>query len=69
MRTNIDIDDALLKQAMRATDTGTKRAAVEACLRKFLEVNDREKALKREFQTREQQPRTGAFRANRSLAR
>jgi len=33
MRTNIDIDDKLMKQAMKATGTTTKRAAVEACMR------------------------------------
>jgi Arc/MetJ family transcription regulator len=32
MRTNIEIDDKLIKQAMRASKTTTKRAAVEAAL-------------------------------------
>jgi Arc/MetJ family transcription regulator len=33
MRTNIDIDDALMRQAMRSTGARTKRAAVEEGLR------------------------------------
>jgi Arc/MetJ family transcription regulator len=45
MRTNIDIDDELMEQAMKATGTTTKRAAVEASLRKLIEVKARERAL------------------------
>ncbi|MGI8783713.1 MAG: type II toxin-antitoxin system VapB family antitoxin [Acidobacteriota bacterium] len=33
MRTNIDIDDRLMRQAMRTSGARTKRAAVEAGLR------------------------------------
>ena len=33
MRTNIDIDDRLMRQAMRSTRSRTKRAAVEEALR------------------------------------
>jgi len=33
MRTNIDIDDGLIKQAMRSSGARTKRAAVVAGLR------------------------------------
>jgi len=33
MRTNIDIDDRLMRQAMRASGARTKRAVVEAGLR------------------------------------
>jgi Arc/MetJ family transcription regulator len=33
MRTNIDIDDGLMRQAMRTTGARTKRAAVEEGLR------------------------------------
>jgi len=32
MRTNIDIDDKLMRQAMKATGAKTKKAAVEAAL-------------------------------------
>jgi Arc/MetJ family transcription regulator len=33
VRTNIDIDDALMRQALRASDARTKRAVVEQALR------------------------------------
>jgi len=33
MRTNIEIDDALMEQAMRAAGSGTKKAAVEEGLK------------------------------------
>lgn len=33
MRTNIDIDDKLMRQAMRSSGARTKKAAVEAGLR------------------------------------
>jgi Arc/MetJ family transcription regulator len=33
MRTNIDIDDQLMKETMAATNTTSKRAAVEASMR------------------------------------
>lgn len=32
MRTNIDIDDKLMRQAMKATGAATKKATVEACM-------------------------------------
>ncbi|HTV06277.1 MAG TPA: type II toxin-antitoxin system VapB family antitoxin [Acidobacteriaceae bacterium] len=38
MRTNIEIDDQLVHQAMRATGTRTKRAAVEAGLRLLVQT-------------------------------
>jgi Arc/MetJ family transcription regulator len=44
MRTNIDIDDELMRQAMVATNTTTKKAAVEASLRKLIEAEAREKS-------------------------
>lgn len=36
MRTNIEIDDKLMKQAMKALGVTTKRAAVEQALRRAL---------------------------------
>jgi Arc/MetJ family transcription regulator len=45
MRTNIEIDDELMRQAMVATNTNTKKAAVEASLRKLIEVKAHEKAI------------------------
>ncbi len=38
MRTNIVIDDKLIKRAMRASGLNTKRAAVEAGLRLLIQV-------------------------------
>ena len=39
MRTNIDIDDQLMTQAMRLSGARTKKAAVEAGLRLLAEVH------------------------------
>ena len=36
MRTNIEIDDALMQEAMEAAGTGTKKATVEAGLRMLI---------------------------------
>ena len=38
MRTNIDIDDKLMRQAMKATQTTTKKGTVEACLREVVQL-------------------------------
>jgi len=38
MRTNIDIDDSLMRQAMRHGGTRTKKATVEAALRLFIQT-------------------------------
>jgi Arc/MetJ family transcription regulator len=43
MRTNIDIDDKLMKQAMRATGMTTKKAAVEASLRLTIQLKEQAK--------------------------
>ena len=45
MRTNIDIDDELMEKAMKATGQRTKRAAVEAALRKVVAISDQMAAL------------------------
>jgi Arc/MetJ family transcription regulator len=39
MRTNIEIDDRLMRQAMRCSGTRTKKAAVEAGLRLLTETH------------------------------
>jgi Arc/MetJ family transcription regulator len=49
MRTNIDIDDKLMKQAMKATGTTTKKAAVEASLRKLIALKLHEKNVAEHF--------------------
>jgi len=45
MRTNIEIDDKLLSQAMAATGLSTKRATVEEGLRLLVRVRRQAKAL------------------------
>ena len=46
MRTNIDIDDTLMKQAMKATGATTKRAAVETAMRLAIQLHRQDQALK-----------------------
>jgi len=45
MRTNIDIDDTLLAEAMAATGLPTKKATVEEALRFFVKIKSRREAL------------------------
>lgn len=45
MRTNIDIDDVLLKEAMEVTGLDTKKATVEEALRKLVAIGRQRKAL------------------------
>lgn len=45
MRTNIDIDDALLAAAMTITGLPTKKATIEHALRCLVELHDRKGAL------------------------
>ncbi|MBB3138049.1 Arc/MetJ family transcription regulator [Rhizobium pisi] len=45
MRTNIDIDDALLNAAMTATGLATKKATVEEALRSLVEKHSRRNAI------------------------
>ena len=40
MRTNIEIDDRLMRQAMRSSGARTKRATVEAALRLLIQTRD-----------------------------
>jgi Arc/MetJ family transcription regulator len=46
MRTNIEIDDELMCQAMKATGATTKRAVVETALRKVVQLKKQEGVLK-----------------------
>jgi len=46
MRTNIDIDDELMREAMIATNTATKKAAVEASLRQAIQIKRQERIRK-----------------------
>lgn len=45
MRTNIDIDDQLLAQAMEATGLSTKKATVEEALRRLITTRRRRQAI------------------------
>ncbi len=44
MRTNIEIDDRLMKDTLKATGLKTKREAVELALRTLLRLRRQEKA-------------------------
>ncbi len=46
MRTNIEIDDKLLDEALRLTGLKTKRAVVEAGLRTLLRLKGQEDVLR-----------------------
>ncbi len=46
MRTNIVIDDKLMRQAMAASGLKTKRATIEEALRLFIQVQSQKKILK-----------------------
>ena len=43
MRTNIEIDDTLIAEAMKATGTRTKREAVDLALRTVLRLREQAK--------------------------
>lgn len=45
MRTNIEIDDALISKAMRATGAKTKKAVVEEGLRLILRLAEQRRAV------------------------
>ena len=45
MRTNIDIDDDLLAAAMVATGLPTKKATVEAALRRIVQMHNQQEAI------------------------
>lgn len=47
MRTNIDIDDQLLKRAMKATGLKTKKAVVEEALEHLVQERNGRAALER----------------------
>lgn len=42
MRTNIEVDEKLIREAMKATGTTTKRAAVDAALRQTIQLKRQE---------------------------
>jgi Arc/MetJ family transcription regulator len=64
MRTNIDIDDALMKQAMEATGCTTKKAAVDAALRQLVLLKKQER-IRELFGTVQWEGDLDAMRASR----
>ena len=46
MRTNIDIEDGLIAEAMAATGLPTKKATVEEALRRLVRVHRQQEAIK-----------------------
>jgi Arc/MetJ family transcription regulator len=46
MRTNIDIDDKLMRRAMKLSGATTKRAAIEAAMRLTVRMKRQEEILK-----------------------
>ena len=53
MRTNIEIDDKLMKQAMKATGAATKRAAIDKALRKLVALKAHEQKVNELFRLQE----------------
>jgi Arc/MetJ family transcription regulator len=47
MRTNIEIDDKLMKDTMKATGAKTKREAVEIAMKGAVQVGRQESALRK----------------------
>lgn len=45
MRTNIDLDDELLAEAMAATGLRTKKAAIEEALRRLVRAEQQRRAI------------------------
>jgi Arc/MetJ family transcription regulator len=45
MRTNIDLDDTLLAQAMAATGLHTKKATIEEALRRVIRAHQQRQAI------------------------
>jgi Arc/MetJ family transcription regulator len=46
MRTNIDLDDTLVEQAMAATGQRTKKGAIEEALRRLVRAHEQRQAIK-----------------------
>lgn len=53
MRTNIDIDEKLMREAMKATGAKTKRATIERALRKLVALKMHEKEVRKRFRRQE----------------
>jgi Arc/MetJ family transcription regulator len=68
MRTNIDLDDELLAQAMQYSKARTKRALVEEALRTFVDLKSREqRRVSYADRLASIQRRTGSLRLKKSV--
>jgi Arc/MetJ family transcription regulator len=47
MRTNIDIDDKLMRKAMKATGASTKKGAVEAAMKLAVQLHGQGESIKK----------------------
>jgi Arc/MetJ family transcription regulator len=45
MRTNIDLDETLVEQAMAVTGQRTKKAAIEEALRRLIRAHEQKQAI------------------------
>ncbi len=45
MRTNIDLDNALIEQAMAATGQRTKKGAIEEALKRLIRTHEQRQAI------------------------
>lgn len=66
MRTNIDIDDGLMKQAMKAANAATKKATVEVALRQLVQLK-RQEGIRALFGKVQWDGNLGAMREGRVL--
>ena len=59
MRTNIEIDDELMKQAMKASGATTKKAAVDQALELLIQVKKQEESFSKLFGMLKSEKHTG----------
>jgi Arc/MetJ family transcription regulator len=71
VRTNIDIDEELLREAMAAMGTATKRATIDEALRRLIALKAHERVVAEAFrlqeierQTAEREGQLGKWHAN-----
>ena len=68
-RTNIELDDALVDQAMRLTGSRTKREVVDIALRRLVEKGTLYRALRRSRGKLEWEGDVDAWRSSRDARR
>jgi Arc/MetJ family transcription regulator len=65
-RTNIEIDDGLIEEAMRLTEARTKREAVDIALRRLVEKGSLYRAIRRLRGELEWEGDVGSWRSART---